>query len=181
MTEYEKVFCRIKSRSVKGLMIHNDLFEYFTYLGLQGFACEQRCRYIDESIEYVYMEEWYINHYGTFIPETDFVIEKIIPDSLRSHGREMLSNDEVLTDVFNALTDWTSWEFDNKVGLEEDYCLLVASGDICGAKFILDRIENAGKEYVLSNQRKMEVSRCTLDGLYSINEALMLKYGRSDS
>ena len=47
--DIDGIFAKIASHMIKGMMIHNELTNYYTFLGLDGYRKFQRKRFIEES------------------------------------------------------------------------------------------------------------------------------------
>jgi hypothetical protein len=76
---------------VKGLMIHDQLNQYFLFLNLPGYSMCQKYHYIKESINYQYLNDFYIQNYGKLIPTDAISNPNLIP--LEWNNRDMQSID----------------------------------------------------------------------------------------
>lgn len=85
------IFKDLSSRMVKGLMIHDQLNQYFLFLNLPGYSMCQKYHYIKESINYQYLNDFYIQNYGKLIPTDAISNPNLIP--LEWNNKDMQSID----------------------------------------------------------------------------------------
>ena len=143
----EEIFSRITARIIKGVMIHQELANYFSFLGLEGYELEQRKRYIDESEFLNKVNQYYVRHYLKLIPDVQIDIPKVIPNKLYKYNSEQLETNDITQAVSSIFQLWMNWEKETKQFYEECYIKLMDDNSaVEDALFVKCIVEDVGKE-----------------------------------
>ena len=93
--DIDGIFAKIASHMIKGMMIHNELTNYYAFLGLDGYRKFQRKRFIEESKSFLDLNEFYVKATGKLIPNVKIDIPSVIPQNVYRYNREDISGNDI--------------------------------------------------------------------------------------
>ena len=104
----------ISDRLVQALMFHDQMTDYFDFLGLHGFKRMHEYRYFRENAEMRGVHRYFLNHYNELLNDNKDRADDYIPMAWRGVNR-MDVNEQVRKDsVKNSMENWRTWESDSK-------------------------------------------------------------------
>ena len=142
----EEIFLELSEHMVKGLMVHEQLANYYDFLGLDGYRDCHEYHFIHESCMYRKLCRYYVNHYNKLIPEMEFEQVSEIPESWYKYTRQDVDANTKKGAVKSALSKWVEWETDTKELYCEMYKEMLENGSVATAKFFEEFIEDVDKE-----------------------------------
>lgn len=131
--ELKEVYSKISSHMIKGMMIHEQLANYYDFLGLQGYKRCHEYHFMQESCAYRGINRYFINHHDMLIPEAEFDNPEVIPASWYEHTRGDVDSSTKKNAVKVGLTKWVEWERDTKKLYQEMYQELMNIGEVASA------------------------------------------------
>lgn len=137
----EEIFRDISGHMLKGLMTHEELANYYDFLGLKGYKRCHEYHFMSEMCDYRALCRYYINHYSRLIPYIEIEQPEVIPESWYSHTREDVDPSTKKNAVKSGLTSWVDWEKDTKTFYEQMYKELMDLGEVASAHMVLDLID----------------------------------------
>ena len=75
----EEVYVKLDEHMRKALSFHEQLADYFCFLGLQGFKRKLECQYMDECVNKRKLHHKYINLHQKLIPLRQVQFPQMIP------------------------------------------------------------------------------------------------------
>lgn len=129
----EEVFSKIAEHMINGMMFHEQMANYYDFLGLQGYKRCHEYHYLDETIAYRKICRYYINHYSKLIAEPSFNNVSAIPENWYSHIREDVDTNTKRSAVQSGIEKWVIWERETKRLYEDMYKELIGLGEVAGA------------------------------------------------
>lgn len=136
----EEIYSTIAQHMIKGIMMHEQLANYYDFLGLQGYKRCHEYHYLKETCNYRGLCRYFINHHNKFIQYLAIDDPKIIPDSWKKYTRQDVDNGTKRTAVKNALMNWQKWETNTKKLYEEMYKELININEVASALKIKELI-----------------------------------------
>ena len=106
----EEIFIKIASHMIKGMMVHEQLANYYQFLALEGYKCCHDYHFLDETLSYRELQRFYIDKYNKLIPDAKIENPKMIPDSWYKHVRQDVDAASKRTYIKDALEHWHAWE-----------------------------------------------------------------------
>lgn len=106
----EEILNRLIARKIEGMMFHDEMTDYFQFLGLQGFKRLHAYRFLCEAKEMRKLKQFEIDHCNV-LPEVDGVdYSKRTPSAW--YGRKQTDVDESTRQraVRDAMVAWVEWE-----------------------------------------------------------------------
>ena len=148
----EEIFKELAEHMVKGMMVHEQLANYYDFLGLSGYRECHEYHFIHESCMYRKLCRYYVNHYNKLIPEMEFEQVSVIPESWYSHSRKDVDASTKKNAVKTGLTKWVEWETETKDLYQRMYQEMIENGSIASANFFIAFIEDVDCELKKANQ-----------------------------
>jgi len=142
----EEIFKGLSEHMVKGLMIHEQLANYYDFLGLYGYRDCHEYHFIHESCMYRKLCRYYVNHYNKLIPEMEFEQVSEIPESWYNHIRQDVDSNTKRNAVKEGLRKWVEWETETKELYCNMYKEMLENGSVASAKFFERFIEDVDHE-----------------------------------
>lgn len=143
----EEIFANISSHMIKGMMVHEQMANYYRFLGLNGYSQCHEYHFMKETCGYRKLQRYYISHYNKLITESDFDNPAVIPDSWYNYTRQDVDAATIKSAVKSGLTAWIGWEAETKDLYERMYCELLDIGEIATALFLADYIKDVDEEH----------------------------------
>lgn len=148
----EEIFKDIAGHMIEGMMFHQQLSEYYEFLGLPGYAECHYYHYLDESCSYHDLCKYYIVHYNKLLPADELKDPKVIPSSWYKYTRIDVDPKTKRAGVQDGLERWVKWEQDTKTLYEKMYYELINLHEIAAAHEVKQLIKAVGKEIEKSQQ-----------------------------
>ena len=142
----EEVFSKIAEHMVNGMMFHEQMANYYDFLGLQGYKRCHEYHYLSETCAYRGICRYYINHYNKLIPEMRFDNVSVIPTNWYSHVRGDVDTNTKRKSVQSGLEKWVNWEKETKELYEQMYNELLDNNEVAGAMKIKELICDVDNE-----------------------------------
>ena len=123
-------------------MIHEQLANYYDFLGLEGYKRCHEYHMLKEMCGQRSLNRYYINHYNKLIPEQQIDSPEIIPAGWYQHKRSDVDTATKKNSVKSGLTKWVEWERSTKLLYQKLYSELMNLDEVAGAlkvkEFIYD-------------------------------------------
>lgn len=136
----EEVFTKISTHMIKGLMVHDEFFQYYTFLGLWGYADCHKWRYLDESNAYQGLNHFYLTRHGKLLPSARVEDPKVIPDAWYKYKRADVDFNTRKNAIKTGITLWEKWERDTKDLYSQMYKELHDMSEIASAVHVMGLI-----------------------------------------
>lgn len=144
--DIEDMYKQIDERMCQALSFHEQLADYFCFLGLQGFKRMAEFQYMKECAERRKMHRRYIDMHNKVLPVEDYRKPMMIPKEWSKHTRHDIDDSVIPKYVKMALTEWYEWEKETKE-IYEDVCEQFRSmGLVADEEFIKRLILDVEKE-----------------------------------
>lgn len=162
----EEIFTKLASHMIKGLMIHEELANYYDFLSLKGYQKCHQYHYLDESWGYRKLFHYYVTHFSKLIIKEDENFENFIPQSWYFHEREDVDCKLRRESIKKGMEIWIAWEKQTKCLYEEMFQKLLQLNKIETAMFLKCYIEDVGEELKKAQQKYLELKAIDYDILY---------------
>lgn len=129
----EEIYSKLASHMIQGLMTHEQLANYYDFLGLKGYKRCHEYHYLDETCNYRKLCRYFINHHSKLIPESDVDNPEIIPSNWYRYERQDVDNGTKVNAIKNGITLWVNWEKETKKLYEEMYEELININEVASA------------------------------------------------
>lgn len=142
----DDVFAEINSRQIAALMMHDQMADYFDFLGLSGYKRLHLYQYFAESKERRDVAHYYINHHGKLIPDRFEGNVQMIPESWRSANRMSVGKSTKQKAVEDGFSVYLGWEQATKDVYQKYATALREQGYVADAIFVDRLVEDVDNE-----------------------------------
>ena len=174
----EDIFSRLANHMIKGLMTHEELANYYDFLGLGGYKRCHEYQFYAESKSYRRICKYFINHYNKLIPEMYVETPSIIPDNWYRYTRQDVDTNTKRNAVRNGLSLWISWERDTKQFYQSIYRELMDTEEVASACVVAELIEDVDCELKKAERYQLnkEAIDYNIEGIIAEQNELHNKY-----
>lgn len=142
----DDVFAEINARQIAALMMHDQMADYFDFLGLSGYKRLHLYQYFAESKERRGVAHYYINHHGKLIPDRFEGNIQMIPESWRSANRMSVGKSTKQKAVEDGFSVYLGWEQATKDVYQKYATALREQGYVADAIFVDRLVEDVDNE-----------------------------------
>lgn len=142
----EDVFSEINARQIAAIMMHDQMADYFDFLGLSGYKRLHLYQYFAESKERRGVAHYYINHHGKLIPDRFEGNIQMIPESWRSANRMSVEKSTKQKAVEDGFSVYLGWEQATKDVYQKYATALREQGYVADAIFVDRLVEDVDNE-----------------------------------
>lgn len=129
----EEIFIKTVEHMLKGVMIHDELANYYDFLGLQGYKKCHEYHGMAETHNYRKIMHYYITRFNKFLPEPKVEPAGIIPASWNGYTRQQVDTKTKQSAVKAGLEKWISWEKETKLFYSNMYQELLNINEVSSA------------------------------------------------
>ena len=166
----DEIYSEVIAHMIKGLMVHDQLANYYDFLGLCGYKRCHQYHYLEESRSYQKMCSYVINHHNKLVQQLPVEDPKVIPDSWYRYTRQDVDNNTKKNAVRNGLNVWVDWERETKELYEKAYKELMDMNEIAGACRIKCLIKCVDHELKKAEKYQLNKKAVDYDLIYIIDE-----------
>lgn len=166
----EEIFKEISAHMIKGVMIHEQLSDYYDFLNLHGY---KRCHEYHAKCEMKGMRKlhrYFINHYNRLIEEDVIENPNVIPVSWYRYTRQDVETGTKRNAVKTAVEKWVSWEQETKDLYEKMYRELMELGEVTTANKLSCYIHDVDKELKYATRKHINLVNVDYDLMYILME-----------
>lgn len=174
----DEIFSKIVGHQIKGLMVHEQLANFYDFLSLHGYKRCHEYHYLCESYCMRKVQRYYINHYNKLVRKEPIDTPKIIPDSWYNYSRMDVDIATRQNALKTGISTWIDWEKETKSLYESMYKELCDIGEIAAACKIKELICDVDSElkYAEREGLKLKAIDYDLDAIYLCQDELHEKY-----
>lgn len=99
----EDIYSRITQHMIRGMMIHEQLANYYDFLGLYGYSKCHEYHYLEETKSFRDVNKFFIKVFNKLIPELPVDSSSIIPPTWFQYTRQDVDNETKKRAVQNGL------------------------------------------------------------------------------
>ena len=129
----EEIYAELSQHMIQGIMMHEQLANYYDFLGLKGYKRCHEYHYIAETCAHRGLNRYFINHHNKLIPYRDVENPDVMPNTWYNHVRSDVDANTKKNAVRIGLTKWVDWERDTKKLYEHMYKELMEIDEVASA------------------------------------------------
>lgn len=142
----EAIFSEINARMIAALMFHDQMSDYFDFLGMKGYKKLHEYQYFAESLERKKLNQYYINHHSKLIPDTYSGQVAMIPENWQSANRISVGKSTKQKGIEDGFNQYREWELDTKNLYEHYSSRLREMGAVADAIVVEKLVEDVDNE-----------------------------------
>ena len=142
----EAIFSEINARMIAALMFHDQMSDYFDFLGMKGYKRLHEYQYFAESLERKKLNQYYINRHNKLIPNAYSGQVSMIPASWMTATRISVGKSTKQKGIEDGFNQYHEWEADTKSIYEHYSSRLRELGAVADAIMVERLVEDVDKE-----------------------------------
>ena len=142
----ESIFSEINARMIAALMFHDQMSDYFDFLGMKGYKRLHEYQYFAESLERKKLNQYYINHHNKLIPDTYSGKVAMIPENWQTANRISVGKSTKQKGIEDGFNQYHEWESETKSLYEHYSVKLREMGAVADAIMVEKLVEDVDKE-----------------------------------
>ena len=166
----QEIFKNLINHMIKGIMLHQDLANYYDFLNLCGYKECHEYHYFEQSRGYREMYHYYVEHFNKLIQKERVEREQVIPSSWYKHTTSDVDGSSKKQYVQTGMELWLNWEKGTKVLLEDAYKELIDIGQIAAAIFLEEYICDVNKEISCVNKEISKLKSVNYDMVFIMDQ-----------
>lgn len=146
VSSVESIFSEINARMIAALMFHDQMADYFDFLGMKGYKRLHEYQYFAESLERKKLNQYYIGHHNKLIPDIYTGLVTMIPENWQTANRINVGKSTKQKGVEDGFNQYHEWESETK-SLYEHYSMkLREMGAVADAIMVEKLVEDVDGE-----------------------------------
>ena len=166
----EEIYQDLSSHLLTGIMMHEQMSDYFDFLNLHGYKRCHEYHALCEMKSYKKLHKYFINHFNRLIEVDTFSNPDVIPSSWYRYTRQDVDTNTKRNAVKAGIEKWVSWEEETKKKYEKAYTDFMEMGEIVAAKEIACYAHNSAKELKYARRKHLDLVACDYSISYILGE-----------
>lgn len=166
----EEVYSKIASHMIKGMMAHDQLANYYDFLGLKGYKRCHEYHFMCETVAYRSINRYFINHHNKMVEQEQVSDPELIPSSWYKYTRHDVDINTKRNAVKVGLDKWVAWEKETKTLYEEMYKELVDINEIALAFKVKELVCDVDHELKTAERELLDIKATDYDMSYIVSE-----------
>ena len=142
----ESTFSEINARMIAALMFHDQMADYFDFLGMKGYKRLHEYQYFTESLERKKLNQYYINHHNKLIPDIYSGQVTMIPENWQTANRISVGKSTKQKGIEDGFNQYHEWESETKNLYEHYSSRLREMGAVADAIMVEKLVEDVDSE-----------------------------------
>lgn len=169
----KSLFSRLKAHSIEGMVFHDQMSQYFDFLGLTSYAQMHRYHYAEETKQYQKLVELFFDEYDMLIPSAPMEKVNVIPESWYSYHGEDVDSATIVNAARNGMQMWVDWETKTKELFKEAY---KSSDKQAISQMAACRYMDVDEELTYATEKYKEVQQADYNMIVSSQENIENEY-----
>ena len=170
----DEIFSELSGHMIKGLMIHDQMSDYYDFLSLRGYKRCHEYHYQKEMCDYRKLHRYFINHYGKLIEEKRIDNPEVIPSSWYRYSRTEVDASTKRTAVKNGIEKWVAWEKETQALYQKMHRELTEIKEDATAIFLQDYIKSVDCELKWAERKAIELESVDYSLAFVVGEQTRL-------
>ena len=170
----DEIFSKIATHMAKGVMIHNQLVNGFSFLGLKGYQKCQEYHYYEESKNYRCFLNYCLNHYHKIVQESPIDELEIIPTNWYKYMKMDVDTSTKKSGIRELIKKWINWEKETISLLGSSYKGLYDLGELAAAFRVQSMLAEVSDELAGAQEQYINLETINYDLSQVIAEQQLL-------
>lgn len=166
----EEIFSSAINHMIEGIMIHEELSNYYLFLGLPKYAKCHEKHYNLESKSYKKFYNYFIITYNKLLPNVKVVVPEVIPSSWYQYTRQDVDMKTKQNAVQKGIEKWVDWEQDTYTLYQTLHQELLKLNKVQDAKIFEELIADVKEELNDVYQYHLNKISTNYDMVYIVEE-----------
>ena len=166
----EDMYATMSNRMTAALMMHGDMADYFSFLGMHGFKRVHEYQYLSESMGRNRLHHKYIDIHNKIIPDNFDIAEKVevIPKDWIKYTRADIDDSVTPKFVRHAMEIYRDWEKETVEMYSCIYCMMIEHMCVPDAELVKEYIDDVQHELKKIHRLIEELQDTGYDTVYMI-------------
>ena len=142
----EQVYLAIDERMCKAICFHEQLADYFCFLGLQGYKRMLEYQYMMECAEKRKLHRRYIDHHHKILPARQVQTPVFVPKDWNRYTTQDIDDNVMPRFVRAAMKQYHEWEEETKELYQEQCDILMQANMVSDHEYVKELIVDVEKE-----------------------------------
>lgn len=142
----EHVYLAIDERMCKAICFHEQLADYFCFLGLQGYKRMLEYQYMMECAEKRKLHRRYIDHHHKILPARQVQTPVFVPKDWNRYTTQDIDDNVMPRFVRAAMKQYHEWEEETKELYQEQCDILMQANMVSDCEYVKELIVDVEKE-----------------------------------
>lgn len=142
----EQVYLAIDERMCKAICFHEQLADYFCFLGLQGYKRMLEYQYMMECAEKRKLHRRYIDHHHKILPARQVQTPVFVPKDWNRYTTQDIDDNVMPRFVRAAMKQYHEWEEETKELYQEQCDILMQANMVSDCEYVKELIVDVEKE-----------------------------------
>ena len=164
----DEIFSKLSAHTIRGMMIHEGMANYYDFLGLHGFKRMHEYHYLSETLMNRKVQRFFINRYNRLIPDSEIDSSSVIPAAWYKTTRQAVDKSTKRAAVESVMLEWVTWEKETCDLYSKMYMELEAKGEIVAAEFVCNMIKDVARELKKAERMHIKLESTDYDMSYIV-------------
>lgn len=166
----DEIYKSISSHMIKGMMVHDQLSNYYNFLGLKGYSKCHEYHFMQETKGYKKFCNYIMNHYYKLIKDDRIQNPHIIPQSWFNYQKKDVDISTKKKAIRDGIDKWLDWQNETKQLYEYVYRELINNGDVAFAIEVGKYIQDVSKQIKDAYQSILDLKSVDYDMSYVLDQ-----------
>lgn len=166
VSSVEAIYSEINARMISALMFHNQMSDYFDFLGMKGYKILHEYQYFMESLERKKLNQYYINHHNKLIPDVYTGQVSMIPENWQTANRISVGKSTKQKSIEDGFNQYHEWESETKSLYEHYSSRLREMGAVSDAIMAEELVKDVDGELKSLERIIVDLISCGYDMVY---------------
>lgn len=162
----EAIYSEINARMIAALMFHDQMADYFDFLGMKGYKRLHEYQYFMESLERKKLNQYYINHHNRLIPDVYTGQVSMIPENWQTANRISVGKSTKQKGIEDGFNQYHEWESETKSLYEHYSSRLREMGAVADAIIVEKLIQDVDCELKVLERMIVDLISSGYDMIY---------------
>lgn len=178
MQQIEELYCMLDARMCKALAFHEQLADYFCFLGLHGFKRMAEYQYMKECAGKRKLHKRYIDMHHKILPVKECDVPILIPRDWSRYTTHDIDDSVIPKFVRMGLKQYYEWEKETKQFYEELCEKLMAWGMYADYEYVKELVLHVEKEIkkIMHLYESLNSTGYDVNAIHTTQEKLHEKY-----
>ena len=159
----ENIFAKLRARMLEGMVFHDEMAKYYSFLNLRGYMKCHEYHYAEETKGYRELSRYYMEHHHKLIPVLPMQRPDVIPSNWYGATQDKVDIGTKQSGIKSGIEKWVKWERDTKAIYQDAYLSLIEMGEPAAAEHVLGLIRDVDEELAHAERKHVTLESIGYD------------------
>lgn len=157
------VFAKVSDHLIDGMMMHEQMADYYDFLGLEGFARLHEYHFLCETISMRRIHRYFIDHCNQLLPVANTKHLNVIPAAWSNFTWQAVESETKSKAVETGMHEWCEWERETKDLHAKSAKDLYDAGEVAAAGVIYELVRDVDDECEYADRLALKLNAVDYD------------------